>query len=117
MISEALDGHPLALSMAADYIKRTRVSPREFLEVYNKNKPELSPVYSLGNQSMNMIIAESISRISTPSAKLLFSMCCILSLKSIPLWIFEEGSAPFSSKSKSHTHRNMFSDHATDIYL
>jgi hypothetical protein len=105
MVSEALDRHPLALSMAADIMRKKKVSPREYLEVYNKRQSELFSEYLPRNRSMNMIFAESIKRISKPPAKLLFSMCCILSQEAIPLWIFEEGSAPFSSKSKSNTYK------------
>ena len=114
MVSEALDGHPLALSMAAEFMRKRKVSPREYLGLYNKRQSEL---FSEDSRGMNMVLAESIDRISGPPAKLLFTMCCMLSLEAIPLWIFEEGSAPFSSKSKSDPHRYLFSNLVADICL
>jgi hypothetical protein len=116
MVSEALDGHPLVLSTAAGFMKERRMSPREYLEVYNKTRSELLE-YSPRHLSMSTVFAESIERISRPPAKLLFSMCCMLSLEAIPLWIFEEGSAPFSSKSKSDTYKYLLSNPVADICL
>jgi hypothetical protein len=102
-ISEASGGLPLALSMAAKVLRRTKMSPREYLEAYDKNRSELLSEHFPGNELMSTDFAEVIEKIPTHAAKLLFSMCCVLSLDPIPLWIFEEGSASFSSKSESNT--------------
>ncbi|OQU93582.1 Tetratricopeptide repeat-containing protein isoform 2 [Cladophialophora immunda] len=96
-ISKALGGLPLALSMAAEVMKRTEMSPREYLEAYDKTRSEILSEHFPGNEIMSTILAESVEKIPKHAAKLLFSMCCELSLNPIPLWIFE-GSTSFSSK-------------------
>ena len=115
MVSEALDGNPLALSTAADFMRKARLPPREYLNVFNKGQSKLLSEYSPGNRSIDMIFAESVDRIFGSPAELLFSMCCMLSLEAIPLWIFEEGSKPFNSKSKFNAYRYLFSNLVADF--
>jgi hypothetical protein len=79
------------------------MSPKEYLEAYDKNRSEILSEHFPGNEPTSTVFAERIGKIPTHAAKLLFSMCCVLSLDPIPLWIFQEGSASFSSKSESDT--------------
>lgn len=86
---------PFAMAYRVGPLQVEELEPREYL-LYNKRQSKLSSEDSSGNQSLSIAFAE-FNGISQP-AKLLFTMCCMLSLEAIPLWIFEEGSAPLSSK-------------------
>ncbi|CAO2658489.1 Nn.00g062120.m01.CDS01 [Neocucurbitaria sp. VM-36] len=95
VLSRELNGNPLALSMAGEYMRKAKMPPSEYVTVYNRMQTE----FSLGTQSnIDATFMKSMASIAGSPAELLFSMCCMLSLDPIPLWIFEEGSQPFNSK-------------------
>jgi hypothetical protein len=87
---------------------KTGVSPQEYVKEYNRRQSELLLKNPSGNRSIGIVIEEAVRSISTPEALQIFSMCCILSLEAIPLWIFEEGSKSFSIRSKSDTFKYLF---------
>ncbi|KAF2822306.1 hypothetical protein CC86DRAFT_410676 [Ophiobolus disseminans] len=97
MLSEAFERHPLALGLGAEFMQQTQVSPRRYIDLHQK-QDEHPPKKSRASRTIGTPIQKGMERISGMPAELLLSMCCMLSLEIIPLWIFEEGSKSFSSK-------------------
>ncbi|KAI0439626.1 hypothetical protein F4803DRAFT_30551 [Xylaria telfairii] len=94
-LASTLGGLPLALSTAAKYMRQSRMSPKTFLDDYKLEESEGRPLSS-HIRPVNTVFTESLKEVSS-SAELLLSMCSMLSLGLIPLWVFEECSGPFSS--------------------
>ncbi|KAI0118820.1 hypothetical protein GGR51DRAFT_134109 [Nemania sp. FL0031] len=95
ILASTLGGLPLALSTAAKYMRQSGMSPKTFLKGYKLEESEGHP-RSSHMRAVDAVFAESLKEVSS-SAELLLSMCSMLSLELIPLWVFEECSGPFSS--------------------
>ncbi|GAP88695.2 putative protein SERAC1 [Rosellinia necatrix] len=94
ILASTLGGLPLALSTAAKYMRRSGMSPKTFLKSCKLEEPKGRPQLS-HMRAFDAVFAESLDGVSPP-AKLLLSMCSMVSSRLIPLWVFEECSGPFS---------------------
>lgn len=115
-VSNVLDGLPLAQRMAAGYMMTTAISPTEFVHRYRKQS-ENTPEYSQVQQGSFFVLLKLIEETLTPATRQIISMCSTLSLESIPLWIFEEATASFSSKCKSNPKYSAVRSTVVNLYL